>query len=582
MVSAVPVRPAAVGVVSVPSNVMRHAVVAACAMGLAALSSPAFAQVALPSREELNPAAAAPIPAAPRGDLFGNIEKTPCPFAGSELKLTLKSVTFRGAVAGALALPAEELSAAYAGEIGVERSVAVVCDIRDRVSALYLRRGVLASVAIPEQRISHGNLVLEVVEARIVDVTYQGDAGPGRRQVARYLDQLKGMAPFDLDVAQRYLLLASDIPGVRVQATLKPAPGGNGAVSLDIAVGHDPFDASLQIQNHGSKTIGRELALARADFNSLIGGDRLSVIAYWTPTSEEQRVVQVTEHFKLGGSGLAADVSGSWAWTRPGDAVAPLKLEGQSFAGSARLTYPIVRHRRHNLNFSGGLDWVDQTVDFGGGIATLTEDHLRVFFVKIDGHWAPRELAHRSMAMTGSFEVRRGTVGLGASQYGEITASRFLGVPNAVVYRAEAQAGGQIIGPVFGTASLAWQHTDDPLLSYEEYSAGNLSVGRGYDPSVASGDRAISASVELTTAPLPLFKGLAAWRPYFFYDVAELTNIGPGAGKVSLASTGGGVRAQITRRVSLDLAWAKPLDDPFGGNDTPPSRVLISLSASLF
>jgi len=559
-------------------------VLAACAPTLVTLSSPALAQIALPSREELNPAAAAPIAAAPRGDLFESIERTPCPFAGSDLKLTLKTVEFRGAVAGALALAPDELSTAYAGEIGVERPVSVICDIRDRVSALYLRRGVLASVVIPQQRINEGRLVLEVVEARIAEITYHGDAGPARRQVARYLDQLKGMAPFDLDVAQRYLLLASDIPGVRVQATLKPAPGGNGAVSLDIAVTHDPVDASLQIQNFGSKTIGRELALARTDLNSLTGlGDRTSIIAYWTPASDEQRVVQVTEHFKLGGSGLASDLSASWAWTRPGDAVAQLELEGESFAGAARLTYPIVRHRRRNLNLSGGLDWIDQTVDLGGGLATLTEDHLRVFFLRLDGHWAPRALAHRSLAMTGSFEVRRGAGGLGASAYGELTASRFLGVPNAVVYRAQAQAGGQLFGPVLGTAVLNWQHTDDPLLSYEEYSVGNLSVGRGYDPSIVSGDRALSASVELTTVPLPLFKGLGAWRPYAFYDVAEVTNIGVGAGEVSLASTGLGLRAQITRRVSLDLAWAKPLDDPFGvGGDTPPSRVLISLSAALF
>ena len=42
---------------------------------------------------------------------------------------------------------------------------------------------------------------------------------------------------------------------------------------------------------------------------------------------------------------------------------------------------------------SGGLDWIDQTVDFGGGLATMTEDHLRIFFLKLDGHWAPRALA---------------------------------------------------------------------------------------------------------------------------------------------------------------------------------------------
>ncbi len=546
-----------------------------------ALTTPVFAQVALPSREELDPARAAPIPAAPRGDMFDTVERTPCPFTGSDLKFTLRGVEVRGAGDGALALSPDELSPAYAREIGTEVPVAAVCEIRDRVSALYLRRGVLASVSIPEQRINEGRLILQVVEARIASVSYHGDAGPAQKQVARYLDQLKGMAPFDLNVAQRYLLLASDIPGVRVQATLKPAPGaGPGAVNLDIAVSRDAANGSVQVQNYGSKTIGRTLGLARADFNSFTPlGERTSVIVYWTLDSDEQRVIQATESFKLGGSGLAMDLSASWAWTRPGDAVAPLKLEGESFAGSARLTYPIVRHRRHNVNLGVGLDWVDQKVEFGGGIATLTEDHLRIFFAKLDGHWAPRALADRDGAFTGSFEVRRGTTGLDASRYGEFTASRFRGRPDSLVWRAEAQGGGRIAGPVLATAALSWQFTKDPLLSYEEFSVGNLSVGRGYDPSVASGDRAVAASVELTTVPFPLFDGRAAWRPYAFYDAAKLTNIGPGAGKVSLTSAGIGVRAQITPRVNLDLAWAKPFDDPSGKDKEPPSRLLVSLSA---
>ncbi len=546
--------------------------------------SPAAAQASLPSKEELDPARVAPIPAAPQGDLLAPADRLPCPFSGSDLKVTLTSVEFRGAVAGALALAPDELKGAYAADIGVERPLSTVCDIRDRVSALYLHRGVLATVTIPEQRIEGGKLVLEVIEARIVSVTYSGGAGPAQKQVARYLDQLRGLAPFDLNVAQRYLLLASDVPGVRVQATLKPAPEGRGAVALDITVSRDAFDAVVQAQNHGSKTIGRELGLVRMDLNSFTSlGERTSLIGYWTLGGDEQRVVQATEHLKLGGSGLAADLSASWAWTRPGDAVSALKLEGESFAASARLTYPIVRHRRHNLNLGFGLDWVDQKVEFGGGLATLTDDSLRVFFLNLDGHWAPRALAQHSAAMTGSLEVRRGTTGLGASQYGELTASRYLGRPDAVVWRAEAQAGGRIAGPVVASASLSWQYTDDPLLSYEEFSAGNLSVGRGYDPSAASGDRATAASVELTTVPLPLFKGAAAWRPYAFYDVAELTNIGPGAGKQTLSSAGLGVRAQITPRVNLDLAWAKPFDDPAGaGGKEAPSRLLISLSATLF
>ncbi|WP_238537040.1 ShlB/FhaC/HecB family hemolysin secretion/activation protein [Caulobacter sp. AP07] len=571
---------------------MRRAIIGASAMtclGAALLvANPAAAQVALPSRQELDPARAAPIAAAPRGDLFKGVEAGPCAFRDSAVKVTLSAVEFHGATSGALALSDQALASTYAEFIGREAPVSVVCDIRDRAAALYLRRGVLASVVIPEQRITEGRLTLTVVEARIAAVTYHGDAGPAQKQVVRFLDHLRGMAPFDLDVAQRYLLLASDVPGVRIQSVLKPSPLGQGALDLDIAIARDAVDGSAQIQNYGSRTVGRDLALARLDLNGFTPlGERTSILGYGTLSSDEQRVIQVAERFFMGGDGLVADLSGSWAWTRPGDTLKPLDLEGESFAGSARLTYPLVRHRRHNLNIGVGLDWVDQKVEFGGGVAVLTDDHLRVFFVRLDGHFAPASLAAHSVALTGMLELRQGVHSLGASRYGDPQASRFLGKPDATVMRAEGEIGGRLAGPVIGKLIVAWQHTDDPLLSYEEYGVGNLTVGRGYDPSAASGDRAVSASLEVSTTPLSLpFSlkggGRAAWRPYAFYDAAELTNLGFGAGKLDLTSAGVGVRAQVTSRVAVDLTWAKPFDSPFGTGDEPPSRVLISLSAALF
>lgn len=558
------------------------AFVGACVAAWLTAMAPAHAQT-LPSRQQLDPARATAIPAAPQRDLFRNIEPAPCAFRDSALKVTLSAVEFRGVTTGALAVSDQTLATTYAEYLGREMPLSVVCDIRDRAASLYLRRGVLASVVIPEQQISGGRLTLSVVEAHIATVNYHGDIGPAQKQVERFLDQLRGLAPFDLNVAQRYLLLASDVPGVQVQPVLRPSPLGDGALDLDITLARDAVDGSVQPQNYGSRTIGRDLNLARIDFNSFTGlGERTSIIGYGTVFSDEQRVIQAAERFHVGASGLAVDMSASWGWTRPGAGLAPLDLEGKSFAGSIRTTYPLIRHARRNLNVSGGLDWIDQTVDFGGGVATLTEDHLRVLFLRLDGHYAPESLMANSVAVTGTLELRQGLNGMGASDFGEIEASRYRAHPDALVFRADAEIGGRLAGPLIGKAAVTWQHTEDSLLSYEEFSVGNLTVGRGYDPSIASGDRAVSASFELSTIPLPLPRGIGVWRPYAFYDEVELTNLDVGAGKLQLASTGVGLRAQITSRVMMDLGWAKPLDNPFGFGDVPPSRLLFSLSAALF
>lgn len=540
----------------------------------------AQAQQTLPSRQELNPARQSALPAAPRGELFRNIEAGPCAFAGSDLKFTLSGVEFRG-TNGKLALDDERLALASRDLVGRELPVSAICTIRDRVASLYLRRGVLAAVNIPEQRIADGRIVLEVTEAHVTSVNYSGNAGPAQRQVARHLDKLKGLVPFDLNVAQRYLLLASDVPGVSVQASLRQAAGGNGAVELDIAVSRKALGASFSINDHGSASIGRELATARVDFNSLTSlGERTSIVGYGTLGSSEQRVLQLTESVKIGGEGLTLGLSGSFARTKPGGAVSALKLLGNSFAGNARLSYPLLRHRRHNLTLSGGLDWIDQKVEFGGGIATLTQDNLRILFARLDGHWAPAELASHSVAATGSIELRKGLNALGASPYGNRVASRFGGQPDAAVIRAEWAVGGRLFGPIVATASGSWQYSSLPLLSYEEFSAGNLSIGRGYDPSAASGDRALGGSFELTTTPVSVGKRLA-FRPYGFVDGVRLTNIGPGAGETRLRSAGLGVRAQFAPWISIDAAWAHPFDRLAPTAPKPSDRFLISLSASI-
>ncbi|WP_212741969.1 ShlB/FhaC/HecB family hemolysin secretion/activation protein [Sphingomonas sp. 1F27F7B] len=558
----------------------RKALAAFLLLAGTALASPAAAQV-LPTRQQLNPAQQTPIPAAPRGELFRDMETGPCPFASSDLKVTLTGVEFQG-TNGDLALDESKLRLAYADLLGREVPIATICTIRDRVAALYLRRGVLAAVDIPEQRIADGKLILSVTEAHVVSVSYHGDVGPAQRQVERYLDKLKGMTPFDLNMAQRYLLLASDIPGVIVQASLKQSPGGRGAVDLDIAISRTPVTATFAVNDYGSDSIGRDLATARVDYNSFTPlGERTTIVGYGTISSPEQRVIQLTESVKLGGEGLQLDLSGSFARTRPGAALKPLDLLGNSFAGNARLTYPLLRHRRYNLNLSGGLEWIDQKVEFGGGIATLTEDKLRVFFARLDGHLAPRELASHSVAATGSLELRKGVNGLGATPYGNRVASRFGGHPDATVVRADFSVGGRVVGPVTASISTSWQYTDTPLLSYEEFSAGNLSIGRGYDPSAASGDRALGSSLEISTAPFQFGKR-SVFRPYAFLDAVRLTNIGPGADKVTLRSAGYGVRAQIGPWFSLDLAWAHPFDRVAPRVPKPADRILVSLSASIF
>lgn len=114
----------------------------------------------------------------------------------------------------------------------------------------------------------------------------------------------------------------------------------------------------------------------------------------------------------------------------------------------------------------------------------------------------------------------------------------------------------------FALAARA-QYSPHPLLSFEEFSAGNYSEGRGYDPGAALGDSGVGIQAELRYGSTsPHGPNRAAAEPYVFFDHAVIWNQDRlfGLGRQSLSSIGGGVRAAVGDRVRLDALIAVPLD----------------------
>lgn len=532
-----------------------------------------------PSAEELDRASAAPArDQNGNNDLFSQEAAGPCPLRDSQLTFTLRSVEFRGATA----LTAEALARSYDGQLGREIPVSSICDIRDRAGELFFDEGVLARVEIPEQRISEGALVLEVIEARIASVRVRGDAGPAQAKVEGYIERLRGMAPFDLGQVQRYLLLASDVPGVRLAFAVRPSAQGRGAVDLEVTViERDAIDVIANVQNLGAKSLGRWGGLVRADFNGYTRfGERTSLIVYSTLESDEQQVVQLIEELRLGSAGWVARGSFAYGKSKPGDLFEPLALDGDSFVSELSASYPLIRQRRRSLYATGGFEYVDQTTEFGSG-GTLTDDKLRVFFGRLDGELR-RFPYGQPLGLNGGLELRKGVEGLGSSEAGENTLSRTDGIPDAWVVRGYARAEQTLGRYVTARASVEAQYADEPLLAYEELAVGNLTIGRGYDPNSVSGDSGVRAAFELQVGPFRPVRQLATYA-LGFYDVARVDNNDQGAEPRTVDSVGGGLRVRLTDRVSFDVLYVHPFDPPIDASETrPPDRVLFNLVAQLY
>jgi hemolysin activation/secretion protein len=563
---------------------------ACLALAVATLAFPISARAQAPQPQntappgvtapELSPEARLPRPPPRRsGDIFAPEPPGPCPLTGSDVQVTVGSVTFRGATA----LTTDELRPAYAEYLGRPQPVAVLCAIRDRAARLLFDRGVLARVEIPEQRITGGALVLDVVEAHIVNVRVRGDIGPTQAAVERYVEKLRGMAPFDMRKAQRYLLLASDVPGVRVRAAVRPSTSGErGAVDIDVTVARDGVDAIASVQNLGSKAVGRWGGLLRGEVDALTPfGEATSLTVFRTLEANEQWLVQATQAARFGGEGLVGRLSGVYGESNPGGALKALDLMSRSVVANAELAYPLVRLRARNLNLSGGFDWIDQETDLAG--LKLNRDRLRVLYLRADGDARTEALA-RPVLLTAGVSVRKGLAGLGASDKSDVFLTRGFANPQAWLVRGAATAETVLGERLSAGARLQGQYSASALLPFEQLSLGTLSVGRGYDPAAVLGDSGVGGAFDVRYGPLALHPALAA-APYAFFDAGWVRNNRAGLSGLersrTLTSVGAGVVFRVAGRANVDLTYAHPLDAAAPGAARAGDRILVQLTASL-
>lgn len=549
---------------------------------------PSVAQQGQPTREELNPGLRAEAAVRRRPtDLFTAPTSETCTLpADPALAFTLTGVD----VNGTKALSSDALHNVASDMIGRQITPADLCQIRERIAGRLFQKSILARVLIPKQQIAGGRVAFTVVEAQIVSVRYHGNIGPVQGRVESYLNHLRGLTPFDLDTAQRYLFLANDIPGVHVSAALSHSvsqdapPGG---LDLDIALSRTAIDEIGAVQNTNSKTLGRWSGIARVDFNSFTHfGERTSLIAYSTLENNAQRVVEVIEQARVGSSGMFAQGSFAYGRSHPGDVLKDLHLVGDSYVGTFELDDPLVRLKRFKWTAALGIDLISQSTVFPGGGA-LSDDNLRIVWLRSDTavqRVFNHDLFGSFITVTAdlSVQVRKGVPALGASGPTSAALSRIEGRSDAWVLRGIGDAaidakplGGGL--PFNLSAHFEGQWADRPLLAYEEQAIGNLTVGRGYDPAAASGDRVVAAEFKAKFGPFAVGKGIG-FAPYGFYDIARVTNLDQGSIDVTLHSVGGGIEARLPYGVRADIAYAKPLDKPFpSAKSVPPARVLVQL-----
>ena len=485
---------------------------------------------------------------------------------------------------------------------GATCPISVVCEIRDRAATILRNAGYIAAVQVPEQRIAEGTVRFQVLMAHLTQVRVRGDATGAESLIAGYLNQLTKQPVFNRYEAERYLLLASDLPGYTVRLTLRPAGTVAGDVIGDVTVQRTPAYADFNVQNAGSKALGRWGGLLRGQVFGLTGlGDRTTVSVFTTSDFKEQQTVQLGHDFHLGPE---RSQHLRLLHLRVGEADDSRRARARQDAaqhvrGRLSVRPPPglfgARLGRHGLSSTrtSARTSIDLTRDRLAG--RLPQARLRQPAVR----FSKCRLFARRAAVAGQRDPRASPGHAHPRRHARLRADRCaIASASATSRRAASKASRTRrccaipctarLRPVpkltlaLGVrAQYAWK----PLLSFEEFSAGNYTAGRGYDPGALLGDRGFGSQAEIrygsripTSARKPAIEGYVFWDHALVRNRDRLVVV---EGSEHLDSVGGGARVNFDR-FALDATLAVPLTRVGLDDKRPDPRFLISLTTRLW
>jgi hemolysin activation/secretion protein len=490
------------------------------------------------------------------------LPSTVAPPGADKIRIHLRGV----GVVGSTVYSTEQLQAIYQDKVGHEVTLAAIYDIAQAITARYGQDGyVLSRAVVPPQELNpSGAFVrIEIVEGYVDKVEWPKVLDKYRNFFAYYEGRIIAERPVNIRTIERYLLLASDLPGLKFKNSLKPSANKPGAATLVVEVTEKPIDAMARMDNRGTKPRGPWEDYSSVTVNNLMRmHDALTVNYASAFQVRELQYVGANWRQVLTAEGLTAFVNGSYSWGLPGPPVAPvLHYLTRSALTEFGLSYPFIRSREKNLTVSGlGFVTDDQSdiLSF-----PLVRDRLRGMRLRIDGELADEARGINQLNVT----ISHGIDGLGSTSNDNLLASRFGGRVDFTKLEVTATRVQQLYSNLSVLVAAYGQYAFTPLLSSELCGYGGRTFGRGYDPSELVADSCLLLLGELR-ADLPITgKELTQAQLYLFADQGHLYNHNDASlfashFQVDAASVGGGFRVGWLSTVNADLSVAKAIDGP--------------------
>jgi hemolysin activation/secretion protein len=340
----------------------------ALALGAAALvahPSAALSQVA-PSQvtpQTLRPAA----PIAP-GDLP---PPGPVPLQAPLGAQSLSFVVGRVAIEGAFPELDTETRALVHTLEGHRVAVAQVYEFANALEQAYARAGyVLVRVTVPPQKLNDRGVVsIVIVDGFVENVQVDNLPDPVRALISARMASLIGRRHIKLDEIERRLLIAGDVPGLRLKSTLARGKTLGGTL-LVLEGTHRLVTATAAIDNRLPSSLGTWSYGTSVALNSALGfGEQFYASAQ--SSGDPARIFDSTSPLRVLGAGAVLPL-GTDGWilnpeytnsrSQPLPVSGGLANIGQFERFALRTSYPLIRTRTNTLSLNGAFEYIKQSV----------------------------------------------------------------------------------------------------------------------------------------------------------------------------------------------------------------------------
>jgi len=274
----------------------------------------------------------------------------------SQVSVVIKSFTFSGNTL----LSNNQLNLIVKPYINQTLNFSEIQDVVAKVANYYRESGWLAKVYLPEQDVSDGNITIEIKEGKFSAIEFNGESNRVKKDFisSRILKQVPLENFVNIKKIDRGVLLANDLPGVKVTGSF--APGNESAESnLILNVTDEPLiDGTISTDNNGSKSTGVARATANLNINSPFKyGDQFSAMLQKTDGND---YVSGTYSFPIANDGLRGALSASHLdYEIVSQSLKSLNAHGYSNNYSAQIFYPWLRSKYKNIYVIGSFDHRD-------------------------------------------------------------------------------------------------------------------------------------------------------------------------------------------------------------------------------